>query len=95
VDRHLKSFCSQEVERKVHKRAITPWGAESADPLAKGWVLYLQKIATPGVSMKFTTLGIGAADLDGLDTMENLMVEAPSSIRALWQKIVAEEVGVG
>ena len=38
-------------------------------------------------------LGIEVADPDGLDTMEeNLMVEVPSSIKALGQQIVAEEV---
>ena len=50
----------------------------------------------PGVGMKITTwdripLGIGSMDLDSMDTMENLMLDAPSSIEALGQQIVAEE----
>lgn len=50
----------------------------------------------PGVGMKITIwdrvpLGIGASDLDSLDTMENLMVEAPSDIKTFGQQIVAEE----
>ena len=47
--------------------------------------------------MKVTTwdripLGVGDLDLGVMDTMENLMLEAPSSIETLGQQIVAEEV---
>ena len=90
---HKKS--QENFERKVHKRAIKAW---DADPeVVQRWVLYLRKNAMPGVGMKITTwdripLGIGAFDLKGLDTVENLMLEAPSSIEALGQQIVAEEV---
>ena len=50
----------------------------------------------PGVGMKITIwdrvpLGIGASNLNDLDTMENVMAEAPSDIRALGQQIVADE----
>ena len=90
---HKKS--QENFERKVHKRAIKAW---DADPeVVQHWVSYLRKNAMPGVGMKVTTweripIGIGAMDLEVLDTMENLMAEAPSSIEALGQQIVAEEV---
>ena len=79
----------------MHKRAIKAW---DADPeVVQRWILYLRKNAMPGVGMKITIwdripLGTGASDLVGLDTMENLMVEAPSNIKALGQRIVAEEM---
>lgn len=89
---HKKS--QENFERKVHKRAIKAW---DADPeVVLHWVSYLRKNAMPGVGMKITTwdripLGIGAFDLKGLDTVENLMLDAPSSIEALGQQIVAAE----
>ena len=91
---HKKS--QENFERRVHKRAIKAW---DADPeVVQRWILYLRKNAMPGVGMKVTVwdrvpLGIGASDLelDGLDTMENLMLEAPSNIKALGEQIVAEE----
>lgn len=79
----------------MHKRAIKAW---DADPeVVQRWVLYLRKNAMPGVGMKITMwdripLGIGNLDLNELDTMENLMLEAPSSIESLGQQIVAKEV---
>jgi small subunit ribosomal protein S10 len=65
----------------VHKRAIKAW---DADPeVVQHWISYLRKNAMPGIGMKITfwdrvPLGIGASNLD-LYTMENLMVEVPSS----------------
>ncbi|KAF8808950.1 ribosomal protein S10 [Phlegmacium glaucopus] len=90
---HKKS--QENFERRVHKRAIKAW---DADPeVVQRWIAYLRKNAMPGVGMKITIwdrvpLGMGASDLDGLDTMENLMVEAPSNIKTLGHQIVAEEV---
>jgi small subunit ribosomal protein S10 len=78
----------------VHKRAIKAW---DADPeVVQRWVLYLRKNAMPGVGMKVTIwdrvpLGIGDEYLDGMDTVENLMVQAPSSIAAFGQQIISEE----
>ena len=79
----------------MHKRAIKAW---DADPeVVQRWISYLRKNAMPGVGMKVTTwdripLGVGDLDLGVMDTMENLMLEAPSSIETLGQQIVAEEV---
>ena len=58
---------------------------------------YLWKNAMPGVGMKVTMwdripLGIGAMNLKEMDTIEILMLEAHSSIEALGQHIVAEEL---
>ena len=78
----------------MHKRAIKAW---DADPeVVQRWISYLRKNAMPGVGMKITVwdrvpVGIGASNLDNLDTIENLMMEAPSDIKALGQQIVAEE----
>ena len=90
---HKKS--QENFERKVHKRAIKAW---DADPeVVQRWVAYLRRNAMPGVGMKITMwdripLGIGALDLNELDTTENLMLEATSSIHALGEQIVAEEL---
>jgi small subunit ribosomal protein S10 len=53
----------------------------------------------PGVGMRVTTwdrvpLGIGALNLEALDTLENLMAEAPSDIKVLGQQIVTAEASV-
>jgi ribosomal protein S10 len=89
---HKKS--QENFDRKVHKRAIKAWDADSE--VVQRWVLYLRKHAMPGVGMRVTTwervpLGIGALNLSGIDTMENVLNQAPSSIEALGQHIVAEE----
>ena len=92
---HKKS--QENFERKVHKRAIKTW---DADPdVVERWILYLRKNAMPGVGMKVTTwerlpLGFGSVDVYDLDkdTDANLLVDAPSSIQALGQQIIVEEM---
>ena len=92
---HKKS--QENFERKVHKRAIKAW---DADPdVVERWILYLRKNAMPGVGMKVTTwerlpLGFGSVDVYDLDkdTDANLLVDAPSSIQALGQQIIVEEM---
>ena len=89
---HKKS--QENFERKVHKRAIKVWDANPE--VVQHWISYLRKHAMPGVGMRVTTwdrlpLGIGGLNLERLDTLENLMAEAPSEIKAFGQQIVAAE----
>ncbi|KAF8152344.1 ribosomal protein S10 domain-containing protein [Crassisporium funariophilum] len=89
---HKKS--QENFERRVHKRAIKAW---DADPeVIQRWIAYLRKHAMPGVGMKVTTweripLGIGASHIVRLDHTQVSTVDASKTIKALGQKIIAEE----
>jgi small subunit ribosomal protein S10 len=89
---HKKS--QENFERTVHKRAIKAWDADAE--VVQRWIWYLRKNAMPGIGMKVTLwerlpLGIGALNLKELDTMENLLLRAPSDIGTLAERIVASE----
>ncbi|KAG5653881.1 hypothetical protein H0H81_009703 [Sphagnurus paluster] len=93
---HKKS--QENFERRVHKRAIKAW---DADPeVVDRWCRYLRRHALGGVGMRVTQwqrmpLGVGQATLDGVvQRLEKGGVVSAQKIKALGEKIVAEELAV-
>lgn len=89
---HKKS--QENFERRVHKRAIKAW---DADPeVVERWIKYLRLHALGGVGMKVTRwehLPIGVGQTRYKDVVLELESSSADQIKAMGEKILAEELG--